>query len=65
MNISVEEWQNHLPELPRKERVVEMLNKVHAPGVPNWTVKEQYEMYIALRALALSCFRTEDVLTDI
>jgi len=61
----LEKWENFLPGPPEKERIVEMLNKTHASGVQNWTIKEQQEMYIALRALAFFYFRTESILTKI
>jgi len=61
----LEKEQNFLPEPPEKKQIVKMLNKIHAPGVQNWTIKEQQEMYIALRAFAFFYFRTEDILTDI
>ena len=54
-----------LPELPDKDRVVELLNKTHGPAVPNWTTSEQEEVYIAMRSLAFYGYRTGKVLTEI
>ena len=48
-----------LPEIPDKERLLELLDRTHAPMVQNWTMSEQVEMFKALKAVAFLWYRDE------
>ncbi len=52
----------NLPVPPDKERVIELLNKTHAPTIQNWTTAEQQEMFLAMQALAFLWFRDDKLL---
>ena len=60
----MKKMSNNLPDLPNKERLITLVNKVHAEGVVNWTTSEQAEAYYMLKALGYLWFRSEEVVNS-
>lgn len=54
---------NHkLPEVPDKDRIIELLKQTHCPAMPNWTTADKEEAYNALYSLAFYYYRTDKIL---